>query len=218
MAFTLDQNGNGGGRTIFCCVLVTHKLPGRQQAPNPAYFTDGTWKPRIAPFGESRLQGLSMAARAWDVGKSKRRAVMARIRIGTSSGTKVSRRPIGLTSRESTWNRYDEEKQMTTTAKPLLGASSKVANWGAINWRTIERQVKRLQMRIAKATREGRWGKVKSLQWLLTHAFSAKLLAVRRVTRNSGRKTPGVDGIVWKTPGRQGDVGRLCSLEARGRW
>jgi len=88
---------------------------------------------------------------------------------------------------------------MTTAVKPLIGASSNVANWDAINWRALEQQVKRLQMRIAKATRERRWGKVKVLQWLLTHAFSAKLIAVRRVTRNSGRKTPGVDGIVWKT-------------------
>jgi len=112
------------------------------------------------------------------------------------------------------WNRYDEEKQMTTAAKPVLGASSKVANWDAINWRTIERQVKRLQMRIAKATREGRWGKVKSLQWLLTHAFSAKLLAVRRVSRNSGRKTPGVDGIVWKTPAQKLNAAR--SLQRQG--
>jgi hypothetical protein len=70
-------------------------------------------------------------------------------------------------------NRYEEGKQMTATAKTLLGASSTVTNWDAIKWRAIERQVKRLQMRIAKATREGRWGKVKSLQWLLTHAFSA---------------------------------------------
>jgi len=103
---------------------------------------------------------------------------------------------------------------MTTAAKPLIGASSKVANWDAINWRAIEQQVKRLQMRIAKATRERRWGKVSSLQWLLTHAFSAKLLAVRRVTRNSGRKTAGVDGIVWKTAAQKLNAAR--SLQRRG--
>ena len=38
------------GRTTETCVLVTQKSPGRKQAPNPAYFTDGTWKPRIAPL------------------------------------------------------------------------------------------------------------------------------------------------------------------------
>ena len=53
-------------------------------------------------------------------------------------------------------------------------------------------------MRIAKAVREGRWGKVRVLQYLLTRSLAAKLLAVRRVTSNKGRKTPGVDGILWK--------------------
>jgi RNA-directed DNA polymerase len=88
---------------------------------------------------------------------------------------------------------------MTTAAKPMIGASSPAVHWDAIDWQTSERQVLRLQMRIAKATRERRWGKVKSLQWLLTHSFAAKFLAVRRVTQNAGRKTAGVDGIVWKT-------------------
>ena len=152
--------------------------------------------------------------RAWEVGRSECRAVMVRIRVGTSPGTKVSKRPTGLTSQESMWNRYDEERQMTTAAKPVIGASSKVANWDAIKWRTIEQQVKRLQMRIAKAARERRWGKVSSLQWLLTHAFSAKLLAVRRVTRNPGRKTAGVDGIVWKTAAQKLNAAR--SLQRRG--
>jgi len=85
---------------------------------------------------------------------------------------------------------------MTTTAnRPLLGASSKAAQWNAIDWHAIERQVQRLQMRIAKATREQRWGKVKALQWLLTHSFAAKLLAVRRVThlcRVTGSVQPGL--------------------------
>jgi len=58
-------------------------------------------------------------------------------------------------------------------------------------------------MRIAKATREGRLGRAKALQWLLTHSFHAKLLAVRRVTSNQGAKTAGVDGEVWHTPERK---------------
>lgn len=51
-------------------------------------------------------------------------------------------------------------------------------------------------MRIAKATREGRHGKAKALQWILTHSFYAKLLAVKRVTSNRGASTPGVDNII----------------------
>jgi RNA-directed DNA polymerase len=96
-------------------------------------------------------------------------------------------------------NRQHEEKQMTTTASPSIGASSAALTWDAIDWQAIKKQVRRLQMRIAKATREGRWGKVKALQWLLTHSFSAKLLAVKRVVQNRGRYTAGVDGIIWKT-------------------
>lgn len=71
--------------------------------------------------------------------------------------------------------------------------------WKAIDWPALEKQVHRLQVRIAKAVRENRFGKAKALQWLLTHSWAAKLLAVRRVTTNKGKKTPGVDGIVWRT-------------------
>lgn len=46
----------------------------------------------------------------------------------------------------------------------------------AINWRKCHERVRKIQARIVKATQEGRWRKVKSLQWLLTHAFSAKVL------------------------------------------
>ena len=48
------------------------------------------------------------------------------------------------------------EKQMTTAAKPTIGASPPEGHWDAIDWQAIVRQVLRLQMRIAKATRAGR--------------------------------------------------------------
>ena len=81
------------------------------------------------------------------------------------------------------------------------GASSPAAlMWDQANWPHIEAEVKRLQMRIAKAVREGRWGKVQTLQRLLTRSHSGKMLAVKRVTENSGKRTPGVDGKVWLTP------------------
>lgn len=76
---------------------------------------------------------------------------------------------------------------------------TKTIHWNSIDWNKMNCQVKSLQLRIAKATREGRYGKVKALQWMLTHSFAAKLLAVKRVTGNSGKRTPGVDGVRWKT-------------------
>ena len=69
-------------------------------------------------------------------------------------------------------------------------------------------------MRIAKAVREKRYGKVKALQWLLTNSFMAKLLAVRRVTQSSGGKTPGVDGVIWRTPKQK--IQAAKSLRRRG--
>lgn len=71
--------------------------------------------------------------------------------------------------------------------------------WKSIDWKTVKAVVRRLQVRIAKAVREGRWGKVKALQWLLTHSFYAKILAVKHVTSNKGKRTPGVDGELWTT-------------------
>ncbi len=69
--------------------------------------------------------------------------------------------------------------------------------WSQINWDHCREVVRKLQMRIVKAQQENKTGKVKALQWLLTHSFSAKLLAVKRVTSNKGKNTPGVDKVLW---------------------
>ena len=82
---------------------------------------------------------------------------------------------------------------MTATA----GAPSTTIHWKAIIWSTVEYEVRRLQLRIAKAIKIGRHAKAKALQWLLTHSFYGKLLAIKRVTQNNGRRTPGVDRVVW---------------------
>jgi len=79
------------------------------------------------------------------------------------------------------------------------GAVSTQQSWHSINWDRAHMEVMKLQVRIAKATKQGRWNKVKALQWLLTHSHYAKCLAVRRVVTNRGKKTPGVDGVVLKS-------------------
>src|SRR5947207_8412643 len=73
-------------------------------------------------------------------------------------------------------------------------------NWETIDWSKAEREVKRLQRRIAQAVREKRWGKVRVLCRILTRSQSAKWLAVRRVITNKGARTPGVDNILWQSP------------------
>ena len=59
-------------------------------------------------------------------------------------------------------------------------------NWHSIIWRQVIQRVRRLQRRIAKAVKEGRWGKAKALMYLVSKSFYAKLLAVFRVTSNKG--------------------------------
>src|SRR6266478_3264558 len=101
-----------------------------------------------------------------------------------------------------------------TTAQAVGAVSSEAKEWYAINWQTIHRNVRRLQVRIAQATKEGRWGKVRALQRLLTHSYSGKVLAVRRVTENDGKKTPGVDRVIWDTPEKK--TGAVHELKRRG--
>lgn len=79
-------------------------------------------------------------------------------------------------------------------------ASHNVGGWHRIDWANAHSEVCRLQARIVKAAKEGKWGKVNALQHTLTSSFSAKALAVRRVTENRGKRTPGVDGETWSTP------------------
>jgi RNA-directed DNA polymerase len=100
---------------------------------------------------------------------------------------------------------------MTTVTESLIGASStRVKIWNVINWRDVEAHVRSLQVRVAKAIKIRRYGRVKSLQWLLTHSFLAKLLAVKRVTQNTGKNTSAVDHIVWRTPTQKMQAVPLC--------
>src|SRR5215472_4382883 len=101
-----------------------------------------------------------------------------------------------------------------TTAQAVGAVSSEAAEWYAIDWPTIHRNVRRFQVRIAQAVKEGRWGKVRALQRLLTHSYSGKVLAVRRVTENKGKKTPGVDREIWDRPEKK--IRAVYELKRRG--
>lgn len=86
--------------------------------------------------------------------------------------------------------------------------------WHSINWEKAYRTVKSLQTRIVAAIKENRWGKVKSLQWILTHSFSAKVIAIKRVTENKGSRTSGIDGETWST--RKAKWNAIGTLKRRG--
>jgi RNA-directed DNA polymerase len=78
----------------------------------------------------------------------------------------------------------------------LTGIRSKL-QWADVDWKKVEEYANRLQTRITKAVKEQKRHLVKRLQYLLTHSFYAKLLAVKRVTQNRGKRTAGVDGEKW---------------------
>ncbi len=149
-----------------------------------------------------------MPRRGKDVERSEGRFVMNR--IGIDAG---HRDPQTGPARKSADvpQVLDGEKSVKNLLKSrnvdMLAESSEgprldhaMTAWHNIVWAQRHRAVRKLQTRIAKAVQQGRWRAVRRLQRLLTRSFSAKCLAVLRVTENRGRKTPGVDGVTWDTP------------------
>jgi RNA-directed DNA polymerase len=100
---------------------------------------------------------------------------------------------------------------MTPIGKP---SGAPLANFDSIPWGKAQKIVRRLQMRIAKARKSGKTARVKALQWTLTHSFYAKALAVKRITSNKGKNTPGVDGVTLNTSGKK--MRMVLSLKRRG--
>ena len=96
----------------------------------------------------------------------------------------------------------------------MCASSGRAQDWDQMDWSKYERKVRRLQARIVKASREGHWNKVKTLQRLLTHSFSGKALAVKRVTENQGKRTSGMDGVLWSTPAAK--LRAIESMQHRG--
>src|SRR5260370_16488851 len=113
-------------------------------------------------------------------GKSQGSSVMEG--IGVEQTRKITPRESGQTSTRSPLTREQgkpikEAKQMTVEQ---TGAASHdiVAGWHDIDWQAVHRNVRRLQARIGKATKEGRWGTAKALQPLLTHPYTPNALAL----------------------------------------
>jgi RNA-directed DNA polymerase len=157
-----------------------------------------------------------MGLRAKENGGSEGRPVMGW--IGVASLDNMTPRENEQTSVWSFLTRklgkqIQEARQMT--ANTFAGAASHAeVNWHTIDWSAVHGNVRRLQARIVKATQEGKWNKVKVLQRLLTHSFSGKALAVRRVTENQGKNTPGVDKDMWDTPEKKAQA--VQTLKQRG--
>lgn len=73
-----------------------------------------------------------------------------------------------------------------------------IIGWHEINWRKVESKIKDLQEKIVIATINKEYKEVYRLQWIILQSFEAKALAIRKVVTNKGKRTSGVDNIVWK--------------------
>ena len=91
----------------------------------------------------------------------------------------------------------------TTIGNDGSATSRAPQDWHAIDWCVVEQSVRTTQIRIAKATQDCDWRRVKALQRSLVRSFAARSLAVRRVTENQGKRTAGVDRELWETPARK---------------
>jgi len=175
-------------------------------------------KPVSLPEMASEPQGTPMGMRAEEIGKSERHPVMGWIWIVAQANIIRSEREQtsdGSFLTKKLEEPRKEEKQMNAENNTFACASSDgEMQWHQIDWSQAHRNVRRLQARIVKATKEGRWGKVKALQWLLTHSLSGKAIAVKQVTENQGKKTPGVDGKTWSAP--EAKTAAVKSLKRRG--
>lgn len=87
----------------------------------------------------------------------------------------------------------------TDKTERLKDTTKLTKQWETIDWKKAEEEVNRLQVRIAKAAAKGDNNKVKRLQYLLTHSFYAKAIAVKKVTSNKGKNTSGIDKKLWST-------------------
>ena len=90
-------------------------------------------------------------------------------------------------------------------ATRLANGTETQTDWNAVNWQKTNRLVRHLRQRIFRATQEGNLKKVRALQKLMLKSHSNRLVSVRRVTPiSTGRKTPGIDKLVIKTPAARG--------------
>jgi RNA-directed DNA polymerase len=86
-------------------------------------------------------------------------------------------------------------------------------DWHAIPWRRAHRNVRRVHVRLVQAWQGGRKRTARAWPCMLTRAQSGRAVAVTRVTEHHGRRTPGVDGVIWHTPAQK--AGAVAALRPR---
>jgi RNA-directed DNA polymerase len=90
--------------------------------------------------------------------------------------------------------------EVTDEHAVVNGPKDDILDWDAVDWRQVERDVRRLRQRIFAASKAGDLKKVRNLQKLMLRSRANALMSVRRVTElNAGRQTAGVDSKVVRS-------------------
>lgn len=84
-------------------------------------------------------------------------------------------------------------------------------SWDSLPWNSMQRTLRQIQMKMVEAEENADSAEVARLQRKILASREARLLAVRHVSSNSGKRTPGVDGHVWDTPGQKLEAARTLS-------
>ncbi len=101
--------------------------------------------------------------------------------------------------------------KVMNTAKPMY-------EWNTLPWHQLDKRVFKLQKRIYQASERGEVKVVRRLQKLLISSWSAKVIAVRKVTQdNQGKKTAGVDGIKSLTPRKRMEMVKNLRVEDKSK-
>lgn len=71
-----------------------------------------------------------------------------------------------------------------------MSKTSQSVEWNMVDWKSVEKTVFKLQKRIYRAAKEGDIHQIRKLQKTLIKSYSARLLAVRKITQdNKGSAT-----------------------------
>ena len=84
--------------------------------------------------------------------------------------------------------------------------------WDLLDWGKHIQIVSRIQARIVKAVKNGLKQTARGLQRLLSNSLAAKLIAIKRVISNSGKRTPSVDNILIDTPRKRWETLKNLNL------
>lgn len=105
------------------------------------------------------------------------------------------------------------DKYSTTegkTSEKLSDEAMLSAQWKNIDWHKAEQEVNRLQIRIVKATQQKDYNAVKRLQYLLTHSFYAKALAVKACRYQRWAQDSRCGWCSLEHPGEENESGSIA--------